>query len=692
MGAPPFDTPRIRLAFDPQSAAIIGASQDPRKFGGRALKFCLERGYSGRLYPVNASADEVQGVKAYRTIGDCPEAPDVAVIAVPAPAVQSALEAAADKGAKVAIVYGAHFAEAGPEGRARQDAMVAVAKRAGMRLIGPNCMGVISLATGFVASFTTAPEHHDGNGWPDPGSVSVASQSGAVGIQMFAQLRDRGLGLANWMSTGNQADIDVADCIAAYADDPATKTIAVYMEDASRGEKLVAALERARQAKKPVVILKVGTTPEGGAAAAGHTASLYVEDRVVDDLFAALGVLRARSITELIDLVAACNAGVMPTTAEVAAVSVSGGGAVMISDAAAKGGLTLPAYAPDALTELQAVNSFVVPRNPIDISAPSMANMEITGGHLAWGTDQPPATMVGYISHIPLVPRTRTLIMPHLLALRDRHPEKLIALAANLLPEDRKALVKTGLAVFEDPIAMTEAVAKMVQTGRAMMAPPRDFPAAAPASPVTLSDARTLLEGAGIPVVPETIVSADEAVAMLDDGPLVLKLAAPTLAHRTDVGGVIAGLATEAAVRTAHDTLVARAEALEPDHPEIAVVAAPMAAGVEIFAALKNDPHFGPLLMVGSGGTDAELFDDVVFAKAPVTAADAAAMVARLRVAPRLAGHRGAPPADTAALTAALVALSSLAGAPGTGFSALEINPLMVGKAGVCAADVWADG
>ena len=300
---------KLRMCFAPKSAAIIGASTDPMKFGGRALKFCLERGYGGRLYPINAKNAVVQGVDAFASIADLPEAPEIAVIAVPAPQVRDNLIAAGRKGCGVAIGYGAQFAEAGGDGQARQDELLSIAQAHDMRLIGPNCMGVISLESGFVASFTAAPEHHDGNGWPDVGTISVASQSGAVGIQIFAQLRDRGLGLANWISTGNQADIDVADAIAYYADDPATRTIAVYMEDASRGLKLVQALEKARRAKKPVAILKVGTTPLGGTAAAGHTASMYVEDRLVEDLFAQFGVLRAGSVNELIDLVAACNAG-----------------------------------------------------------------------------------------------------------------------------------------------------------------------------------------------------------------------------------------------------------------------------------------------------------------------------------------------------------------------------------------------
>ena len=670
---------RLGMCFAPESAAIIGASTDPLKFGGRALKFCLERGYGGRLYPINARHDVVQGVRAYAGIADLPEAPDIAVIAVPAAQVRENLIAAGEKGCGVAIVYGAQFAEAGGMGRARQDDLLSIARDFGMRMIGPNCMGVISLASGFVASFTSAPEHNDGKGWPEVGSVSVASQSGAVGIQIFAQLRDRGLGLANWISTGNQADVDVADAIAYYATDPATRTIAVYMEDASRGLKLVQALELARAAKKPVVVLKVGTTPSGGVAAAGHTASMYVEDRVVDDLFAQYGVLRAKSVNELIDLTAACNAGVVPATRDIAVVSVSGGGAVMISDAAARGGLDLIDYPADALAALKAENPFVNDRNPIDISAPSMSNMAITGGHLKWGLERDAPTMIGYISHVPLVPRTRGAILPQLLSFRDAHPDKLIALAANLHPDDRKALVQTGMAVFDDPTVATEAVAKLAQAGQAFAKL-----AAPPSPPSAPGDLASLLAEAGIGMAPAVKVeTADQAVA-LREGTMVMKLSAPTLDHKTELGGVVTGLADDAAMRSAFARLDAVRAEHATRHPGLAITVSPQVTGVEVLLAVRRDPHFGPMVALGSGGTDCKLFDDLRYRKAPFGAADAAAMVAGLRIAPKFDGWRGAPAVDRASLEAALVQVSILADR----MPAFEINPLFVTVDGLVGADL----
>ncbi len=677
---------KLAMCFAPASAAIIGASTNPMKFGGRALKFCLERNYRGRLYPVNSKNDEVQGVPAFRSISDLPEAPDVAVIAVPAQLVKDSLIEAGKKGAKIAIVYGAQFAEAGPKGAKRQQELLDIARSFGMRMIGPNCMGVMSLTSGFVASFTTAPEHHDGNGWPEIGTLSVASQSGAVGIQMFAQLRDRGLGIANWISTGNQADIDVADAIAYFATDDATKTIAVYMEDAGRGLKLLQALEIARTAGKPVVILKVGTTPQGGEAAQGHTASMYVEDRVVDDLLAQYGALRAGSINDLIDLVAACNAGVMPASNDVAAISVSGGGAVMISDAAVSGGLQLPQYACADLEELKEVNPFVNDRNPIDISAPSMGNMGITGGHLKWGTQRRLPTMLGYISHVPLVPRTRKEILPRLRELRAGNSDQLVAIAGNFHADDRRDLIQEGLAIFDDPTVATQAVAKLVNAGKSR-AEVRSAPESnAPEEP----DIRDVLAGAGVNMVDDHPVSnATDAMELLDACPeIVLKLTAPDLKHRTEIDGVRLRLKSRADVGQAFDELSARIEEHQATYPGLSIVAQRMVHGAEFLLGTRRDPHFGPLVLLGSGGTLCELFDDLRYRKTPIIQSDAEQMVASITMSRMLDGWRGGPKLDRDALMHATCALASVASA----LPSLEINPLIVTQDGAFGVDLVIDG
>lgn len=673
---------KLAMCFAPASAAIIGASTNPMKFGGRALKFCLDRGYKGRLYPVNANSSVVQGVPAFASVSDLPEAPDIAVIAVPGPQVKENLVATGKKGARVVIVYGAQFAEAGDAGAAEQQELLDIVREHGMRMIGPNCMGVMSLASGFVASFSSAPEHHDGNGWPKVGTLSVASQSGAVGIQMFAQLRDRGLGLANWISTGNQADIDVADAIAYYATDDATRTIAVYMEDAGRGLKLVQALELARAARKPVVILKVGTTPLGGVAAAGHTAAMYVEDQLVEDVFAQYGVLRARSINELIDLAAACNANVVPTSNKVAAVSVSGGGAVMISDAAAAAGLELPDYPKAALTELKEVNPFVNDRNPIDISAPSMSNMAITGGHLKWGSERGQPLVLGYISHVPLVPRTRGDIMPWLLDLPKGNPDQLVAIAGNFHEEDRKELVQAGVAVFDDPTLATLAVAKLVRAGRAY-AKAASVPVAARER---AGDVGAALADAGIALAEEVpVATVEDALEVLrEHGQIVLKLSAPCLQHRTELAGVATGLSDEGAVRRAYASLSARVAEHAAAHLGLSIIAQEMLNGVEMLIGVRQDPNFGPLVFAGSGGTMCELHEDLGYRKTPIERQDAEAIIDATRSARMLGGWRGAPAVDRRALVDALLRLSEAA----PGLPSLEINPLIVMKSGAAGVDL----
>ena len=603
----------------------------------------------------------------------------MAVIAVPAPLVRDSLLESAEKGVKIAVIYGARFAEIGAEGQARQDEMVAIARRHGMRLVGPNCLGLVSLATGFVATFASAPDHHEGNGWPEVGSVSVASQSGGVGMQIFAQLRDRGLGLANWISTGNQADIDVADAIAYFAGDDKTATIAIYMEDASRGVKLAQALELARRARKPVVIYKVGTTPEGGAVSAGHTAAMYVEDRMLNDVFKQYGVLRASSINDLIELVAACDAGKMPGNNDVAIISCSGGAAVMMTDLAVQRGLNLIDFPDDALAELKAVNSFVNDRNPIDISAPSMSDMAVTGGHLKWGLERNAPTMIGYMSHAPFVPKTRQAIVEQLLTFGESYPDKLIALAANFFPEDRKALARSGVAVFDDPAVATEAVARLVRAGQAF-AKADTWPAVSEEA----GDLPALLAAAGIETVAERAVATLEEAGRYLHGLSVLKLKAASLAHRTEIGGVITGIATPADLQAAFANLQRQMAQYAADYPDLHITISPQLQGVEVIIGVRQDEYFGPLVMLGSGGVNCEIFNDLSYRKAPFGKEDARAMVDAMQIAPMLAGWRGAPAVNRQALERVLLALSARAPRlPG-----FEINPLIVTESGVVAVDL----
>tara|TARA_Y100000385_G_scaffold290995_1_gene366537 strand:- start:2789 stop:3724 length:936 start_codon:yes stop_codon:yes gene_type:complete len=308
-----------------------------------------------------------------------------------------------------------------------------------------------------------------------------------------------------------------------------------------------------------------------------------------------------------------------------------------------------------------------------------MSNMEITGGHLKWGLERDAPTMIGYISHVPLVPRTRGGIMPQLLSFREAHPDKLIAMAANLDIEDRKALVQTGMAVFDDPTVATQAVAKLIKTGQA-----HSKPASQPSAPGDMADLDAALAKTGIERVRETLVgSADEAVAQLD-GTMVLKLSAPSLLHKTELDGVRTDLHDEAAIRAAFTHLRALLDKHAGAHPGLCINASPQIDGVEMLIGVRHDPNFGPLVLLGSGGVDCEIFDDLTYRKAPFGAVDATAMVDALQTKDKLGGWRGEPAVDRSALEAALVAVSQAAHQ----MPSFEINPLIITTNGLKAVDL----
>ena len=315
-----------------------------------------------------------------------------------------------------------------------------------------------------------------------------------------------------------------------------------------------------------------------------------------------------------------------------------------------------------------------------------MSNMQITGGHLKWGAERGKSTMLGYISHVPLVPRTRRGIMPQLLTLAESRSDQLVAIAGNFHAEDRKHLVRSGVAVFDDPVAATRAVAKLVRAGRAFSFPEQDpHPAAS-----TAVDVRRALSLAGIWLVPEsTILNENDTQAALEEhGSIALKIRAPGLCHKTELGGVEIGIDCAEQARRAYARLAARAAEHAGEYPGSRITASPMVEGVEIFVGTRHDPHFGPLVMVGSGGTMCELFDDTKYAKTPISRDTAESMIASIRVAPMLDGWRGSPAVDKGALLDAVVALSGMAAE----LPSLEFNPLIATPAGVACVDLLIHG
>jgi acyl-CoA synthetase (NDP forming) len=564
-----------------------------------------------------------------------------------------------------------------------QDRLVAAARRHGMRLVGPNCLGLFNAAIGYFPIFSASLE----NGWPLPGAVGIASQSGAYGTHLFAAARDRGIGTPVLVTTGNEADLQLADIIEWMAASDEVEVIAAYAEGVRDGARFVAALEAARRARKPVVLMKVGRSAVGEAAARSHTASIAGDDRVMDAVLAELGVHRARTTEELLDVAYVAQKRIYPVGNTLGVVTISGGAGVLIADAAEAAGLPMPAMPEDAQDRLRALVPFASPRNPVDCTAQAFNDMAVVGAFAeSMARDGGYASLIAFFTQWGASPSIAPRLRAELKAVRERHPDRLFLLSI-LAPTDRvREWEADGFLVLEDPSRGVVALAAMGRFGEAFAHPPRDAPAL-PAIPLpdaapNEAEAKRLLAAAGVPMAPEAAcATAEDAVAAARriGFPVVAKILSPDILHKSEIGGVLLGLADEDAVRAGFATLLDRAARHAPAaRVEGVLVAKQVAGGVEMVIGTVRDPVFGPVAMVGLGGVFVEVFRDVAFRRCPVSEAEAAAMIRGLRGFPLLDGARGRPRADVAALAAALAALSRFAAASGPRLLSAEVNPLLV--------------
>ncbi len=358
-------SPSLGFLLHPRSVAIIGACDDPARIGGRPIAAMRALGYVGRILPVNPKRAEVQGLTAYASVADLPETPDAAVVAVPAEHVADTVAALGERGVRAAILFSAGFAEVGGDGVARQAELLAIARRTGIRLLGPNALGLVNVHTGFVGRFASSI----GLGTLRAGSVGIVSQSGACGGHLVMAARNADIGLSSVIMTGNEADLTLGDALQLLVDDPATRIIALYSEGINDGAGLVSALQAARRARKPVVMMKVGRSELGGAAARSHTASIAGDDAVVDAVLAELGVVRARSTEDMLDIVRVGQRGIFPAANTLGVITVSGGALVIVSDAAEEPGLAMPEMPAPVQSRLLELLPICSPRNPVDTTA-----------------------------------------------------------------------------------------------------------------------------------------------------------------------------------------------------------------------------------------------------------------------------------------------------------------------------------
>ena len=683
----------LEKMFRPRSIAVVGASGDPEKLGGRTLLHLKELGYQGRIYPINVSASEVQGLQAWRSVAELPECPDSALILLPAALVAQAIDDCAARGVRHVQVLSSGFAEEGGEGVAMQARLAAQARAHGMRITGPNCLGSISPPDGFFGTFSSLLA----TAKPPPGTVGVATQSGAYGSHIYAVAGFRGIGVSRAIATGNEADIDVAEAIDYLVEDSGTRVICASLEGCANGGGLRRALLKAAAARKPVIIMKVGSSEVGAAAAATHTGSLAGEDRVIDTVFRECGALRVSSIEEMLDVAYLCSIAPLPPLASAGILSVSGGIGVLMADACVDAGLAVPAMSAEVLSEIHAVQPMAGGRNPVDTTAQLAGRLhviETISQAMMRGADL--GAVMFYLAHLGRDMRRFPKMEGAFLALRRNQPDRTVVAVMTHIDEVRLRLEAEGIPVFEDPTRAVRAVAGAARLRR-LQAEAESVPDVMAATPLAPGDvmneatAKALIAAAGVPVLPEaTCATAVDAIAAADrlGYPVVMKILSNDIPHKTEVGGVMLDIADPAAVGVAFATLMQRAAAARPDAVLDGVLVAPMMrGGVETIIGTLRDPVFGPMVMFGLGGIAVELFRDVAFASAPLTPRRAEALIAASRGALLLDGWRGSPPLDRPALVDALCALSRFAATHAQDIESIEVNPFLVREKGAFALD-----
>lgn len=682
----------VTRLLTPRSVAVIGASRTPGTVGHQVLRNLLAGGFSGPVYPVNPSAEHVASVKAYPTVADIPGEVDLAVVSVPAPAVLDVVTQCAAKGVGGVVVLTAGFGEVGAS--EAQDELRDLARRNGMRLVGPNCIGLANTAIGLDATFVTFA--------PTPGRVAMQSQSGALGIAILERSARMGLGVSTFVSVGNSADVSGIDLLQYWEDDPRTDIVLLYLESFGNPRKF-ARIARRVSRRKPIVAVKSGRSSAGVRAASSHTAAMASPDLAVDALFRQAGVIRVDTLDELFDMALLLGAQPLPAGPRVAIVGNSGGPGILAADACAGAGLEVPelsAATQAALREVVDPNAAVV--NPVDLVASAAPEVYERALDIVLADPAIDAVLVVCTPIFAASPESVADVLRRVAARTAK-----AVLGCMLASPDLPPLLEgpgSAVPVFTSPEPAVRALARAADHAAWRRRPPG---AVLELSGFAVDAARAVVEGVladepdggwlpaglvtdllvavGISVVRGVEVgTADEAVRAAGEMgfPVALKAVGPDLVHKSDVGGVHLDLVSGDEVVAAYGAMAGTIGSAMTG-----VLVQQMAPpGVETIVGVLQDPLFGPLVMFGMGGTATELLGDRSFRILPVTDHDAAELVRSLRSSPLLFGYRGSPPAAVGALEDLVQRVAQLAEALPE-LAELDINPLIVSPGGAVAVD-----
>lgn len=674
--------------FWPESVAIVGASDDPARISGRPLRYLLESGYKGAVFPVNPRRHTVQGVRAYPTLGALPVIPDVVLVVVAAEWVKPAITECAAKGVKSVVIFSAGFAEADLAGRKAQDEIVAIVRQAGMRMFGPNCVGLFNSESGFYGTFTQSLDR----GLPESGPVAVVSQSGAYGADLLFMARERGLGIKYWLATGNEADLTVADGLLWMARQPDVKVIMCYAEGVRDGEAFIHALRVAHENRKPIVFLKSGRSDSGARAALSHTAAMAGSDAVYDALFRQYGVHRARTAGEQIDIAYACAHGVLPAGNRLGIVTISGGVGVQMCDAAERCGLEVPPMPLASQAKLKKLLPFAGVGNPCDTTAQALNDMSLMATNLdvmlgEGGYD----ALVAFFSSVPASSRVGEPLRQAIRTGTSGHAGTLMVLAMIVDAVTLRSYRDAGFLTYDDSDRAVEVIGALARLRSSFDRPLSGIPpdGLRLEAPIALGGralsehaAKKILADHGVSMLPERVVTTwADAVAAADEFgyPVALKIASPDIPHKTEIGGVLLNVADAASVKEGFGVLLAKAARGVPSARIEGVLVAPMAPhGIETIIGVARDPVFGPVVMFGLGGTFVEIFRDVTFRVAPFDQEEARRMMREVKGYALLEGARGAEPFDIDAVAKALAGISRFSAVNAAVIDSIDINPFLV--------------
>ena len=661
--------------FNPQSIALIGVTPNERKLGSRLLRFLLDYKYQGKILPVNPNYEEIWGIKCYPQISDLPDDTDVVLVTLPAESVEGILKECAAKGIKNVVVYSSGFREVGEAGKELQERITRFANENNISLLGPNCHGLVNLVDSIPMSFNTALDQ----GQILAGNIGFVSQSGALATYILALAKEQDIGFSYWVTTGNEANIDFCDCISYLLDEPRTEVICVYAEEIRDGNKFIECAKKAFQLGKPIVLLKVGRSASGSEAASSHTGAVTGSDEAYEAVFKRYGIIRAMNIQELLDYTVALAAGRYPESNNVAIVTISGGGGIIMADDCEDNGLAVPLLSDKTRDKLKTVvPSFGSTKNPVDVTAQLITQPEILKDTLVYLTEDPTIDIITIF--LGLQRKTGDILARDIVDVA-KSSNKLITVAWMSPPDSAvKIMTEASIPVFTDATRCINAIKTTVQYSQfrkdtQLLSAPEPSPVSGDViagnrekmsgykesgrKSLSEQEGKQLIEQYGIRIprmkVAKTLAEAKQIASEIGF-PLVLKINSPDVLHKSDIGAVITDVKDLNQVENAFDKIIQAVKAHYPNARINGIIMEEMIPkGIEVILGAKKEKPFGPIIAFGLGGIYTELLRDVAHSTAPLTLEQARKLIDSIKSSKLFYGYRGSAPADADALADMLV-------------------------------------